>query len=71
MKYVEISTGNGNKGIVSLQDIICMGTSGNYLNIEYPTKTVSFLFTSTRGTSDSDAMRDVAYDKIKKLLEKL
>lgn len=24
-----------------------------------------------RGTSDSDAMRDVAYDEIKKILEKL
>lgn len=71
MKYVEISKGNGSRSMVSVQDIISIETSGNYLLIEYPTKTLSLSFTSIRGTSDSDAMRDLAYDKIKKILEKL
>lgn len=71
MKYVEISRGNGSRSMVSFQHIISIETAGNYLNIEYPNKTVNLLFTSTRSTSDSDAMRDLAYDKIKKLLEKL
>lgn len=71
MKYVEISRGNGSRAMVSFQDIISIETAGNYLHIEYPTKTLNLSFTSTRGTSDSDAMRDLAYDKIKKLLEKL
>lgn len=51
--------------------IISIETAGNYLLIEYPTKTLSLSFTSIRGASDSDAMSDLAYDKIKKILEKL
>lgn len=71
MKYAEIDLGSNGKAMISYENIISIETRGNSINIEYPTKSINLVFASIRSTAESDAMRNLAYDKIKKILEKL
>lgn len=71
MKYIEIRTSEEGSAIIKLENIIAVCGGGNSIQITYPEKEISLIFTSRISTVEASKNRSIEYNKIKKFLEKL
>lgn len=72
MKYVEIDLGCNGNAMICFENIIALEMLSNGIKIEYPTKLIRLTCASVERTTKMDeVLINQAYDKIKKILEKL
>lgn len=71
MRYLEIETSEDGSAIIKLENIIAVCSSGTSIQITYPEKEISLIFTSRISTVQASKNRSIEYNKIKKFLEKL
>ena len=71
MKYVEIETSDNSSALIGIFDIVSVIRSGTHIIVEYSSKKITIDFYSNVSNQQVQKNRDVAYAKIKKLLEKL
>lgn len=71
MKYHEFRTGDNEYTTICHEHIVAVECSGDTIYIHYTDNKIVMKFSSQRSTKDAYLLRDEAYNKLRKILEKL